>query len=112
MLLVQSSNAQSFDQVKEAIAIGSSKEVAKFFENSLEVTIDGKTSNYSKTQAEFVVKDFFQKNPVSNFKIIHNGNSQGGLIYAIGKYQSGQKSYRTLIRMRDNKVYNISFTLE
>ena len=108
----QLSNAQSFEHVKDAITIASSKEVAKSFDNNVEITIDGKTSNYSKTQAEFVLKDFFKSNPISAFKIIHNGNSQGGLIYVIGKYTSNQNSYRTLVRMRDNKLYNLSFTLE
>ena len=111
-LTIQSTNAQSFDKVKDAITISSAKEVANFFDNNIEITIEGKTSNYSKTQGEFVLKDFFKKNPASSFKIIHNGNSQGGLIYAIGKYSSNGKSYRTLVRMRDNKLYNISFTLE
>lgn len=110
--LAFSVSAQSFNHVKDALKIASAKEISKSFDANIEITIDGKTSNYSKTQAEFVLRDFFKSNPVNSFQIIHNGNSQGGLIYAIGKYTSNGKSYRTLIRMRDNKLYNLSFTQE
>lgn len=112
ILFTSAVNGQDFDKVKSAISISSAKEVATFFDNNVEITIDGKTSNYSKTQAEYVIKDFFKTNPASKFDIIHKGNSQGGLIYAIGKYSTNGKSYRTLVRMRDNKLYNLSFTLE
>lgn len=113
-IIAMSFNAksQSFEKVKTAISIASAKEVATYFDSNVEITIDGKTANYSKIQGEFVLKDFFKKNPVSGFNIIHNGNSQGGLIYAIGKYSSSGKSYRALIRMRNEKLYNLSFTLE
>jgi len=112
LLFTSTVNAQDFEKVKNAISISSAKEISRFFDNNVEITIDGKTSNYSKTQAEFVIKDFFKSNPATKFEIIHKGNSQGGLIYAIGKYSANGKSYRTLVRMRDNKLYNLSFTLE
>ena len=112
LLAIFEAKAQSFEKVKAAISIASAKEVSNYFDKNVEITLDGKTSNYSKTQGEFVLRDFFKKNPVSGFKIIHNGNSQGGLIYAIGKYTSNGKSYRALIRMRNDKLYNLSFTLE
>lgn len=112
ILFISTVNAQDFEKVKSAISISSAKEVAVFFDKNVEITIDGKTSNYSKTQAEFVIKDFFKSNPVTKFDVIHKGNSQGGLIYAIGKYSTNGKTYRTLVRMRDNKLYNLSFTLE
>ena len=102
-------NAQAFENVKTAIKIGSSKELSVYFDNNIEITVEGKTSNYSKAQGEFVVKDFFKKNPAKGFTIIHNGTSEGGLKYAIGTYKSGS-SYRVLIRMKGDKVYNLSFT--
>ena len=104
-------NAQAFENVKTAIKIGSGKELSTYFENNIEITVDGKTSNYSKAQAEFIVKDFFKKNPSKGFKIIHNGKSEGGLKYSIGTYTSSS-SYRVLIRMKGDKVYNLSFTKE
>lgn len=107
-------NAQAFENVKTAIKMGSGKGLANYFDNNIEITVDGKTANYSRAQGEFVVKDFFKKNPATGFKIIHNGTSgEGGLKYAIGTYSSSSGgSFRVLIRMKQSKVYNLSFTKE
>ena len=112
ILIAGAAQAQSFAKVKAAISIASAKEVAALFENSVEMSLDGKNTHYSKSQAEFVLRDFFQDNPVKSFSIIHKGNSEGGLTYAIGKYATNAGSYRVLIRMRNNKIYNLSFTKE
>lgn len=109
ILLSITAHAQTFENIKTAIKIGSGKELSNYFDNSVEITVNGKTANYSKAQGEFVVKDFFKKNPPKGFTIIHNGTSEGGLKYAIGTYQSSA-SFRVLIRMKQNKVYNLSFT--
>ncbi|MEO1055097.1 MAG: DUF4783 domain-containing protein, partial [Bacteroidota bacterium] len=56
------------NDVKEAIKTGSSKEVAKFFSQNVELMlVEGNLQTYSKTQAEFVLKDFFKENPPSSF---------------------------------------------
>lgn len=104
--------AQNFPKVKAAIEIASAKEVAVHFENNVEMSLDGKNTHYSRSQAEFVLRDFFKDNPVQSFSIIHKGNSEGGLTYAIGKYESNGTSFRVLIRMRNSKIYNLSFTRE
>ena len=111
MAMSLAANAQAFENVKTAIKIGSSKELSTYFDSSIEITVDSKTSNYSKAQGEFVIKDFFKKNPANGFTVIHNGTSEGGLKYAIGTFKSNS-SYRVLIRMKENKVYNLSFTKE
>ena len=111
VIMTFTANAQAFENVKTAIKMGSGKGLSNYFDSNIEITVDGKTANYSKAQGEFVVKDFFKKNPPKSFKIIHNGTSEGGLKYAIGTYLS-DNSYRVLIRMKQNKVYNLSFTKE
>jgi len=111
IILSFNTHAQAFENVKTAIKIGSSKELSNYFDSNIELTIEGKTSNYSKAQGEFVVKDFFKKNPAKGFTVIHNGTSEGGLKYFIGTYSS-TNSYRVLIRMKGDKVYNLSFTKE
>ena len=58
------SNFDIIDNIGNAIKSGSSKEVAKFFDSSVEITIQDKESVYSKVQAEMVLKDFFSKNSV------------------------------------------------
>ena len=100
--------------VNAALKIGSSKELARHFSNMVELGFDGNKSSYSQTQAEFVMKDFFAKNPPANYEIIHQGASKDGLRYAIGKYSYKNGSFRVYMLLKQNKgqyqIDTIDFT--
>lgn len=102
IFLSQSAFSQSIviNNVRAALKTGSAKELVKNFNNSVELNFDGEKSNYSKTQAEFVLKDFFKKYPPSDFEYIHQGASQQGLTYVIGKYSFDGGSYRVLMYIK------------
>jgi hypothetical protein len=92
--------ADIISDVKEAIKIGASKEVSKFLYQNIDLTINGKMETYSKTQAEYVLKDFFKKNPPSSFVIVHQGASKGGSPYATGQYMSGSNTFLVWVRIK------------
>lgn len=102
------------NNVKTAMKAGSSKELTKYFNDVVEMVIDGDPADYSKTQAEFVLKDFFKKYPPADFQYIHQGASKEGIRYAIGKYTYDGGSFRVLLRAKEIKanyrVYSIDFT--
>jgi len=104
------------DDVKEAIRAGSAKELAKFMHQNVDVTIETSVESYSKAQAEFVLRDFFKAHPPSSFNIVHQGASRGGLIYAIGKYVSGDDNFRLYMRIKttnqEYQIHEISFIKE
>ena len=83
--------------VSTAMKAGSAKELVKYFHSVVEINIDGERSNYSQTQAEVVIRDFFQKNPARGFEYIHEGASKEGLSYTIGKYSYQEGSYRVVM---------------
>lgn len=88
--------------VKSAIKAGSSKELARNFNSVVELTLDGKdATNYSNTQAEFVMKNFFSKNAPMGFDYSHQGASEKGQRYAIGTYTSKSGSYTVLVRLKE-----------
>lgn len=100
-------------QVTETIKAGSAKELTKFLNPTVDVTIEGKVENYSKAQAEFVIRDFFKAHPPSEFTIIHQGQSKGGQPFAIGQYKSQNDTYRVWMKLKssDNQqfIQEISF---
>lgn len=104
------------NNVKTAMKAGSSKELTKYFHDVVEMVIDGEPADYSRTQAEFVLKDFLKKYPPSDFQYIHQGASKEGIKYAIGKYTFDDGSFRVLLRAKEfkdtYKVYSIDFTRE
>lgn len=110
------SQKETIDEVRQAIKIGSSKEFAKHFNTNIDVTVDQSIQTYSKTQAEYVFKDFFKNNPPSSFTIVHQGSSKGGLPYAIGQYLSNGQTYRVWMRIKNvgsvYLIHEISFIKE
>lgn len=87
--------------IREAIKAGDAKALVRHFNTSIEIKLDGNVSSFSKTQGEFVMRDFFKNSPPANFTIMHTGASKGGLQYAIGRYESGGNSYIVVIRVKD-----------
>src|SRR5882672_2458987 len=79
-----SAQTEIFAPMKDALKAGSAKELVKYLNTSVEINMEGNSSNYSKAQAEFVFRDFFKKHPVTDFNILHTGSSKGGLQFAIG----------------------------
>ena len=82
------------DNIAGAIRSGDSKQISKYFDNNVELTILERESSYSRTQAEMVLKDFFSKNPVQSFDLIHRGTSGEGSAYGIGKMKTSSQTLR------------------
>ena len=103
-VLIQTTDAQSSDQVLEdtrrSLKSGSSRELARCFNEAVELGFDGQKASYSKAQAEFVIRNFFQKHPPSNFDFVHRGASKDGIRYCIGKYTSTEGSYRVVLLIK------------
>jgi len=99
-----------------AMKAGSSKELIKFCNNTVEIKIDGESSNYSKNQAEVILKDFFKRNPSKDFTYIHQGSSSEGLKYTIGRYTHENGAFRVvmLIKKIDNSylIDTLNFSKE
>ena len=101
-LLAPAVHAQNdtFGAVRSAIQNGSSRAVSQYFGGTVEIGFDGEKQSYSATQAEFVLKDFFAKNSPATFELVHQGSSNEGIKYAIGKYSGKNGSYRVFIKMK------------
>lgn len=92
----------SIDEVVTAMRSGNVAGIAKFFDNTVEITMPDKGSSFSRAQAEVVLKDFFANNPVKGFEVIHKGE-QNGSQYCIGTLVTKNGSFRTTIYMKQRK---------
>jgi hypothetical protein len=91
--------AGSMEEVVTALKSGNASQMARYFDNTVEITLPGKSSNFSKTQAEVVLKDFFSNNPIKGFEQVHKGENGGG-IFCIGQLHTRSGTYRTTIYMK------------
>jgi hypothetical protein len=100
-LVVLSSFAQSgnIDEVIGALRSGNATELAKYFDDNVELTLPVKSDSYSKAQAQVILKDFFANNSVKNFQLKHKGDSPGGN-YCIGTLQTKSGNFRAHVFMK------------
>lgn len=98
-------NAQNevLTNTRTSLAQANPKSLTKFFNEFVEINLNGEKGNYSRTQAEFVMKDFFRKYPPSGFELIHQGASKEGVKYAIGQYSHHKGSFRVYILIKQFK---------
>ncbi len=89
----------SIDEVVMGLKNGDAAQIARFFDNTIEITIPGKSNSYSKNQAEVVLKDFFATNGVKNFDVLHKGENSGSQ-YCIGTLVTKNGSFRTTVYMK------------
>ena len=105
---VQASLQDVLDDIAVTLKAGNAKELAKFFDNSIEITILDEEDSYSKAQAELVLKDFFAKSTTRSFELIHQGSSAEGSKYAIGYLSTDKGKYRTyILMMKKNETFYI-----
>ena len=93
------SQKNSINYVLIAIKSGNATQMAKSFDNNVEISMPAKSSNYSKSQAELVLRDFFGNYPVKDFETIHKGENAGSE-YCIGTLVTKNGSFRTTIFMK------------
>jgi hypothetical protein len=89
----------SIDEVVNAMKNGDAAQIAKYFDNTVEITMPDKSNSYSKNQAEIVLRDFFSTNGVKSFDVIHKGENAGSQ-YCIGTLVTKNGSFRTTVFMK------------
>lgn len=99
---------QNIDSIVQSISKGSSSSLAAHLDASTSLTINGEQGDYSKSQAELVLKDFFKQYPPVSFKMVYsNANSY------IGEYKSSQESFKVIIKTNQvggqARIYSLSF---
>lgn len=86
--------AGPFEDVVEAIKKGDAAALSKILDNTVEINMTGKSNSYSKAQAEIILKDFFSKNTVKSFEIIHKGGQEGSSQFGIGNLVTSNGTFR------------------
>ncbi len=83
------------NEVITAMRTGNVSQMSKYFDITVDIAMPDKSNTYSKSQAEMVLRDFFNTNGVLRFDEIHKSDQ-----YCIGTLVTRSGSYRTTIMMR------------
>jgi len=103
----------SIEEVIAAMKAGNAAEIARFFDNTVEINTPDKSNSYSKSQAELVLKDFFSTNVVKTFTVSHKGENAGSQ-FCIGSLITKGGTYRTTVymKLKGNKQVLQTITFE
>lgn len=87
------------DDIVAALKTGNVEKMSKYFDNTIDVSVPGKSNSFSKGQAELVIKDFFNLNKVRAFELQHSGSNPSSN-FIIGTLTTAGGTYRTTVYMR------------
>jgi hypothetical protein len=92
------------EKLKISLKSGNSKELVSGFQDMVEMTLpEQEGSNYSKTQAEFVLRDFMKKYPPVDFKYVHKVLDREDFKFVIGEYIYSGGKYRVTMVIKPTK---------
>lgn len=92
--------SQKNQDIISAIQKGDYQKLSEKLNTTVDLQIEDADGNYSKTQAEQIIKNFFKKYPPKSFKTVHEGSSKNNSEYIIGSYVSATKSFRVYILLK------------
>lgn len=115
LFLLSFAPSYSIEQVLVALRTGNASELSKYFDTRVDISLPNKSDNYSRNQAEMILKDFFASNEVKNFVVKHKGENNGSQ-FCIGSLQTRNGNFRTKLYMKQKGgqqvVQEIAFQAE
>lgn len=98
-----------FQKISNAITLGNARAIQEQCHSSIELETPESSGIYSRSQAEQVLKKFFDRHPPMSFQLQHQGFSNTGSRFAIGNYlSSDEESFRvSIFAKKQNGIYQI-----
>ena len=104
ILLIGSSLAMTTDNLSEiskALSAGNAEELARYFDESVEIAILDEENQYGREEAKNVMKNFFAKYKPSSYNQVHQGVSKGkDSQYTIGNMNANGQTFRVYVYMK------------
>ena len=98
------------NEIVKALVNGDAKAVGKHFNLSVELIFSENQGVYGKSQAELILRNFFNNNasPTGKFNYKHlHGSERDNAQYYIGELHTGKGLYRVTLYMKDQLIYRV-----
>jgi len=97
LVLVSFRPDYNIDDIASAMKAGNISQLSRFLDTRVDISLPEKSDTYSKSQAEMIIRDFFNTNVVRNFLVKHKGENSG-TEFCIGTLQTRNGGdYRTTL---------------
>ncbi len=106
---VRADNATPPDDIVKALKSGDAKGIGKYFNSSVELIFTQNQGVYGKSQAEQILKNFFDNNRgTRDFSYNHlHTNNKDNTQYYIGQLFTAKGVYRIYIYMKDGLIHQM-----
>ncbi|MDR0801726.1 DUF4783 domain-containing protein [Fluviicola sp.] len=112
VLSIHSVMDASFVAVEQAFNREDAAKIVSYGKDKLLLQIQGKEGVYAQSQATQLLKDFFNRNPVSSFRFTFKGKESDDAPLTTGTYTSKEESFRVIIKWKhigsDLKIESLS----
>ena len=83
----------------DALSKGNAVALSAHFNENIELVLGTTNNVFSKKQATGIVADFFRKNKVTSFQVLHKGAKENSA-FTICTLRSGSSNYRVYVLVR------------
>ena len=90
--------------IHSAMLKGSSKELSKYFQQDLHLKMGGLSGEFPKTQAEYLLGEFFSRYPPKGFEVIHNGETSDKIRFIMGYFRTEEKTFSILVKAKRDEL--------
>ncbi|MDD2286562.1 MAG: DUF4783 domain-containing protein [Paludibacter sp.] len=87
------------ESILDALAAGDAVTLSSYFNDNVELVIGSTNDVFSKQQATGIITDFFRRNKVNSFQVLHKGTKDASA-FSICTMKVGSASYRVYVLVR------------
>ena len=109
MFVVPLLQAQSVEvpvAIINALNSGDANQISNYLNSNVELFIENKNDVFSKPQATEIIADFFRKNRVNSFQLLHKGNKDAAS-FVIGTLKTVSGNFRLYVLTRKNEIQQL-----
>ena len=104
--VIKAQSAEVSSEIISALNEGNSGQLSGYLNANVELVIESKNDVFSKQQATGIITDFFRKNRVIGFQLLHKGNKDAAS-FAIGTLKTSSVTYRVYVLTRKNEIQQL-----
>lgn len=106
ILVIEAQSSEVPTEIISALNDGNSSQLSGYLNANVELVIDNRNDVFSKQQASGIIADFFRKNHVNSFQLLHKGNKDLAS-FAIGMLKTSDGNYRVYLLTRKNEIQQL-----
>lgn len=114
LFILQASAADAdVTSISDAFVKGNVSLLENVLDTNIDIAIPQKSGKYTQQETAALMKEFFQQNQVSSFKVVHKAD-KNGKGFLVGKYFTDSKEFRVNITytIKPENIYIQSIRIE